>query len=87
MNDKVELKGSLYMLMHTAVVYVQHVHVQLLHHQFTGWRVDSQLLYYNVSRDEPILLFSHLFFSLAILSSLAYYAQYFARSCNILLQV
>ena len=57
MNDKVELKGSLYMLMHTAAVYVQHVHVQLLHHQFTGWRVDSQLLYYNVSRDEPILLF------------------------------
>ena len=31
--------------------------------------------------------FSYLFFFLAILFFLAYYAQYFARSCNILLQV
>ena len=39
------------------------------------------------SRDEPILLFSDLFSFPAILFSLAYYAQYFARSCNILLKV
>ena len=39
------------------------------------------------TRDAPILLFSHLFFFLAILFFLTYYAQYFARSFNILLKV
>ena len=61
--------------MHT-VAYLYHV---ILNHQlFIATCSD-------VIRDEPILLFSHLFFFSAILFFLAYYAQYFARSCNIFL--
>ena len=39
------------------------------------------------SRDEPILLFFSPIFLSGNSFFLAYYAQYFARSCNILLQV